>query len=68
MARFYELENEFFHYRILDPAAWIDLAEEFERRDRPYSAAGSRRRLSIFQQILAEEESSKHPERTLSEP
>ena len=39
----------------LDPAAWIALAEEFDRRDRIYGAAAARRRLAIFQQILAEE-------------
>ena len=55
MARFHELEREFFHYRNLDPAAWLSLADEFERCDRPYSAAGARRRLEIFQQILANE-------------
>ena len=33
-------------------------ADELERRDRPYSAAGARRRLEIFQQ-LQEEESKK---------
>ena len=58
MVRFHELENQFFHHRILDPDAWINLAKEFERRDRPYSAEGSRRRLAIFQQLLAEEEST----------
>jgi hypothetical protein len=54
MARFYELENQFFHHHILDPAAWNELADEFERRDRPYSAAGARQRLATFQQVLAE--------------
>jgi hypothetical protein len=58
MVRFHELENQFFHHRILDPEAWIALAEEFARCDRPYSAEGARRRLTIFQQLLAEEESS----------
>ena len=53
--RFRELEDEFFHHRILDPDSWIELAEEFDRLDRPFSAAGARRRLEIFQQILEEE-------------
>ncbi|MCK4724361.1 MAG: hypothetical protein KAT29_01100 [Anaerolineales bacterium] len=48
----------------LDPAAWIALAEEFDRRDRIYGAAAARRRLAIFQQILADEdEDNELPER-----
>jgi hypothetical protein len=43
-ARFYELENQFFHHRILDPAAWLALADDFERYDRPHSAEGARRK------------------------
>jgi hypothetical protein len=57
-ARYYELETEFFHFRKLDPDAWLDLADQFERRDFIYSAAGARNRLEIFQQILAEENHS----------
>jgi hypothetical protein len=56
MSIFYELEHDFFHHRILDPDAWLALAEEFDRRDRIYGAAATRR-LTLFQQILAEEES-----------
>jgi hypothetical protein len=47
--------GSFFHHRILDPDSWIQLAEEFDRHDRPYSAAAARRRLETFQQILEEE-------------
>ena len=56
MTIFFELEHEFFHHRILDPESWIALAEEFDRRDRIYGASATRRRLAIFQQILAKEE------------
>jgi hypothetical protein len=54
-ARYRQLEHQFWHHRILDPDAWIDLANSFERRDQPFSATGARRRLKIFQQLLAEE-------------
>ena len=40
----------------LDPAAWLALAEEFDRRDRIYGTAAGCRRLAIFRQILTEEE------------
>jgi hypothetical protein len=56
MEIYYELEHDFFHHRILDPAAWLALAEEFDRRDRIYGAAAARRRLAIFQEIIADEE------------
>lgn len=55
MARFYELEKQFFHQGILDSAAWLSLANEFECRDRPYSAEGARQRLATFQQVLSDE-------------
>jgi len=54
-SRYRELERHFYHHRNLDPDAWNELAESFERRDQIYSAAGARDRLAIFQQILAEE-------------
>jgi hypothetical protein len=64
MEIFYELEHDFFHHRILDPDAWLALAEEFDSRDRIYGAAAARRRLAIFQEIFAEEEdNNKLPER-----
>jgi len=53
--RYRQLEHQFWHHRILDPDAWNELAESFDRRDQIYSAAGARDRLAIFQQILADE-------------
>ena len=52
---FFELEQDFFHYRILDEDTWITLAKEFDRRDRIYGAAKTRERLAQFKQVLAEE-------------
>ena len=54
-SRYRELERHFYHHRILDPDAWIDLAESFDSCKRIYSAEGARRRLEIFQQLLADE-------------
>jgi hypothetical protein len=55
IARYHHLEQQFFHHAILDSDAWIALADEFDRQDRPYSAEGTRRRLATFQQALNSE-------------
>jgi hypothetical protein len=43
------LLEHFYSHRILDPDAWLALADDFERNDRPNSATGARRRLATFQ-------------------
>jgi len=49
------LEDEFYQDRILDPEAWLALAEEFDRLDRPYRADYTRRKLTALQSILEQE-------------
>ena len=56
-ARYFALQREFYHHRKLDPDAWIQLAEEFDRRNLIYSAKNTRKRYKIFHQILIEESS-----------
>ena len=54
-ARYYDLERDFYHHRKLDPDAWDNLADQFERRNLIYSAENTRRRYKIFQKMLIEE-------------
>jgi hypothetical protein len=54
------LEDDFYRDRILEPAAWMALAEQFERANRPHRAEYTRRKLAglldILEQELAKEE------------
>jgi hypothetical protein len=49
------LEDKFYQDRILDPEAWLALADEFDRTDRPYRADYTRRKLTALQSILEQE-------------
>ena len=53
--RYYDLERDFYHRRKVDPDAWLQLADDFEKRNLIYSAQNTRRRLAIFQQMLVNE-------------
>jgi len=50
-ARFLQLENEFYNQGKLDPESWQELADQFDRRDRPHSAESTRHQFTILQQI-----------------
>lgn len=54
------LEDDFYRDRILEPAAWLALADQFERLNRPHRAEATRRKLAglldILEQELAKEE------------
>lgn len=49
------LEDDFYRDRILDPAAWLALAEQFECANRPHRAEATRRKLAGLQAILEQE-------------
>ena len=53
--RYYQLQHDFYHHRILDERAWLDLAEEFSLRNCPHSAAATRQRISDYQHLMQEE-------------
>jgi hypothetical protein len=59
------LEDDFYYDRTLDPQAWLDLAEEFEKADRPHRALHTRQKLAAFLAIL-EQESRQDKERSTS--
>jgi len=70
-----DLEDDFYEDRTLDAQAWLDLADEFERADRPHRALHTRKKLAAFQAILQKESDIPSPidpeperaERTLSQ-
>jgi hypothetical protein len=47
-----ELEDDFYFERELDPQAWLDLADAFERADRPHRAEYTRKKLAALQAVL----------------
>ena len=51
------LEDAFYADRTLDPQAWLALADEFERADRPHRALHTRQKLAAFQDIIEQESS-----------
>ena len=53
--RLLELEDDFYFERELDPHAWLDLAEAFERADRPHRAEHTRKKLAALQAVLERE-------------
>ena len=50
-----DLEDDFYADRTLDVQAWLDLAEEFDKADRPHRALHTRKKLAAFQSILERE-------------
>ena len=50
------LEDAFYQDRILDPAAWLNLVDLFNRLDRPHRAEQTRHKLAALQAILEQEE------------
>jgi hypothetical protein len=60
-ARAQDLEDDFFEDRTLDERAWLALAEEFERADRPHRALHTRKKLAAFQVILEQEAKDESP-------
>jgi hypothetical protein len=51
-----ELENDFYHRRVLNPEAFLDLAKRCERAGRVHTAQHARDRLALFQSMLEGEE------------
>jgi hypothetical protein len=49
------LEDDFYFERELDPHTWLDLAEAFERADRPHRAEHTRKKLAALQAVLERE-------------
>lgn len=59
-----ELEDDFYYERELDPQAWLDLAEAFERADRPHRAADTRKKLAGLQAVLEREAQAQREQNT----
>jgi len=49
------LEDALYEDQTLDPQAWLALADQFERADRPHRALHTRQKLAAFQSILEKE-------------
>lgn len=49
------LEDDFYYDRTLDPQAWQELAEAFERADRPHRAQHTRKKYAAFVAIIEQE-------------